>query len=552
MHYTTPSDSSQLPAWQALKEHQLQMRTFSMQAGFRQQPQRFADFSLRHNGLLLDYSKNLINSETLSLLVQLAEQSGLEQAIAAMFRGEHINSSEQRPALHVALRMPQDSRLELDGQDITGQIQQVHLQMQRLIEQIHDGSWQGHTGKRITDVVNIGIGGSFLGPQLAVEALQPFSSTTLRCHFLANIDSSNFHQLARQLNAETTLFIVSSKSFGTLETLKNALAARQWFLEQGGRETDLARHFIAVSSNIAKAVEFGIARENIFPMWDWVGGRYSLWSAIGLPVALMSGMDNFRQMLAGAHSMDEHFRTAPFARNMPVVMALLGVWYSNFWNARSHAVLPYDNYLQSLPDYLQQLDMESNGKRVRHDGTPLEYDSGGIIWGNIGTNGQHAYHQLLLQGTQLVPADFIIAAKSQNPVADHHQWLLANCLSQSQALMCGKTRQAAEDELRARGHSEAEIQRLAPHKVIPGNRPSNTLLLDQLDPRSLGALIALYEHKVYVQSVIWGINAFDQWGVELGKELGERVYQLLGQSETSDSLDASTLGLIRACQGLSR
>jgi len=545
MHYQNPRNSSQLPAWLALQSHRLHMENFNMQAAFTANPQRFSKFSIEHEGMLLDFSKNLIDEQTLQLLTQLAQQCQLDSAIAAMFRGDLINSTEKRPALHAALRMPATQKLELDGTDVVAQVQQAHAQMQNLVEQVHSGSWQGYTGKRITDVVNIGIGGSFLGPQLAVEALQPFSLNKVNCHFLANIDSSAFYQVSQKLNPETTLFIISSKSFGTLETLKNALAARQWLLDIGVSTADLSKHFVAVSSNTAKAVEFGIDPANILPMWDWVGGRYSLWSAIGLPIALTVGMDNFKAMLEGAHSMDQHFQHAPFTQNMPVIMALLGVWYVNFWGARSQAVLPYDNYLESLPDYLQQLDMESNGKQVRHDGSPLGYDSGPVIWGNIGTNGQHAYHQLLLQGTELIPADFIIAANSQNPIADHQQWLYANCLSQSQALMCGKNRQAIEEELREKGCSEDEILRLAPHKEILGNRPSNTLLLDQLDPKRLGALIALYEHKVYVQSVIWGINAFDQWGVELGKELGDKVYQLLNHPQKQAATDASTQGLIK-------
>lgn len=545
MHYQNPRNSSQLPAWLALQTHRLQMNNFNMQAAFTAHPQRFSKFSIEHEGVVLDFSKNLIDEQTLQLLIQLAQQCQLDSAIAAMFRGDCINSTEQRPALHAALRMPADKQLLLDGVDIVAQVQQAHAKMHNLVEQVHSGSWLGYTGKRITDVVNIGIGGSFLGPQLAVEALQPFSLNKVNCHFLANIDSSAFYQLSRQLDPETTLFIISSKSFGTLETLKNALAVRQWLLNLGCSTADLSKHFVAVSSNTDKAIEFGIDPANILPMWDWVGGRYSLWSAIGLPIALTVGMDNFKQMLAGAHSMDQHFQQAPFAENMPVIMALLGVWYVNFWGARSQAVLPYDNYLQSLPDYLQQLDMESNGKQVRHDGSLLGYDSGPVIWGNIGTNGQHAYHQLLLQGSQLIPADFIIAVNSQNPIADHQQWLYANCLSQSQALMCGKKRQTVEDELREKGCTEDEILRLAPHKEILGNRPSNSLILDQLDPKRLGALIALYEHKVYVQSVIWGVNAFDQWGVELGKELGDKIYQLLNQPQKQAATDASTQGLIK-------
>lgn len=533
-----------LPAWQALQQQHAAMHGFSMQAAFTADPQRFTHMSIRHQDMLLDYSKNLIDHNTLASLIQLAEQAGVPQALQAQYNGAMLNTTEQRAALHSALRRPEEDELLLDGENIVAAVHQVHQQMARLVNEVHSGSWTGFSGQSITDIVNIGIGGSFLGPQLAVEALQPFANDQLRCHFLANIDSSEFVQISRRLNPERTLFIVSSKSFGTLETLKNALAARQWMLDQGCSEQQLAKHFVAVSSNVSKAVEFGIAEENILPMWDWVGGRYSLWSAIGLPVALSVGMDHFKAMLHGAWQMDQHALNAPLADNMPVIMALLGVWYTNFYGAQSHAVLPYDNYLQSLPDYLQQLDMESNGKRVRHDGQPLEYASGPVIWGNIGTNGQHAYHQLLLQGTQMIPADFIISARSLNPIADHQQWLYANCLSQSQALMLGKSHAQAEAELRQQGLDEQRIQALAEHKVIPGNRPSNTLVLPQLDPQRLGALIALYEHKVFVQSVIWGINAFDQWGVELGKELGDQIHPLLQGEPADAAVNASTRSLV--------
>lgn len=539
----SPTNPTTLPAWQALQEQHAAMQSFCMRQAFAQDPQRFARMSIVQQGILLDYSKNLLDQPTLQLLLQLAEQAGVPAALRAQYQGATVNTTECRAALHSALRRPKHLALRLDNQDITAAVHQVQARMAQLVEQVHSGQWLGFTGERITDVVNIGVGGSFLGPQLAVEALQPFAVDQLNCHFLANIDSSEFYQLVRKLDAKRTLFIVSSKSFGTQETLKNAQAARQWMLNQGCTEAQLARHFIAVSSNTDKAVEFGIAAENILPMWDWVGGRYSLWSAIGLPVALMVGMEHFTAMLQGAHMMDQHALEAPLEHNMPAIMALLGIWYSNFYGAQSQAVLPYDNYLRNLPNYLQQLDMESNGKQVRHDGQSLDYTSGPAIWGNIGTNGQHAYHQLLLQGTQMIPADFIIAARSQNPVADHQQWLYANCLSQSQALMLGKSLAQATAELLASGMDNEQAARLAPHKVIPGNRPSNTLVLPQLDPQRLGALIALYEHKVYIQSVIWGINAFDQWGVELGKELGKRIFPLLQAPPADQQTDSSTLGL---------
>ncbi|MDT8909015.1 MULTISPECIES: glucose-6-phosphate isomerase [Pseudomonas] len=551
-YYRNPHDVTALPAWQALNDHRKAMQDFSMREAFNADPQRFNQFTLSSCGLFLDYSKNLINAQTRDLLVNLANEVDLKGAIKALFEGEIVNASENRPALHTALRRPVGDKLLVNGVNVMPDVHKVLNQITDLVGRIHDGLWRGYTEKPITDVVNIGIGGSFLGPELVSEALLSYAQKGVRCHYLANIDGSEFHELTMKLRAETTLFIVSSKSFNTLETLKNAQAARAWYLAQGGSEAELYRHFIAVSSNNAAAVAFGIREENIFPMWDWVGGRYSLWSAIGLPIALAIGMSNFKELLSGAYSMDQHFQSAPFEQNMPVLLALLGVWYGNFWGAQSHAILPYDHYLRNITKHLQQLDMESNGKSVRQDGTPASTDTGPVIWGGVGCNGQHAYHQLLHQGTQLIPADFIVPVVSFNPVADHHQWLYANCLSQSQALMLGKTRAEAEAELRDKGASEEEVQKLASHKVIPGNRPSNTLVVERISPRRLGALVALYEHKVFVQSVVWGINAFDQWGVELGKELGKGVYNRLVGSEESPAEDASTQGLISYFRGRHR
>ena len=551
-YYQNPLDATTLPAWQALSEHRDAMQNFTLRQAFAEDSQRFSEFSMTSSSLFLDYSKNLINRETRTLLVNLARECGLEQAIRALFDGELVNSSEGRPALHTALRRPVSERLAVNGVNVMPEVHRVLNQMTELVGRIHSGMWRGYSEKPITDIVNIGIGGSFLGPQLVSEALLPFAQKGVSCHYLANIDGSEFHELVGKLRAETTLFIVSSKTFGTLETLKNAQAARAWYLAQGGSEESLHRHFIAVSSNREAAQAFGIRAENIFPMWDWVGGRYSLWSAIGLPIALAIGMSNFKELLSGAYSMDQHFQSAPFERNMPVILGMLGVWYGNFWGAQSHAILPYDHYLRNITKHLQQLDMESNGKSVRHDGTPVNTDTGPVIWGGVGCNGQHAYHQLLHQGSQLIPADFIVPVVSYNPVADHHQWLYANCLSQSQALMLGKTRSEAEAELRAKGLLEDEVQRLAPHKVIPGNRPSNTLVLERVSPRRLGALVAMYEHKVFVQSVIWGINAFDQWGVELGKEMGKNVYQRMTSWDPEPAEDASTQGLIDYFRGRHR
>ncbi|WP_447801439.1 glucose-6-phosphate isomerase [Pseudomonas kilonensis] len=551
-YYRTPHDVTALPAWQALNDHRKAMQDFSMREAFNADPQRFTQFTLSSCGLFLDYSKNLINAQTRDLLVDLANEVDLKGAIKSLFEGEIVNASENRPALHTALRRPVGDKLLVNGVNVMPDVHKVLNQITDLVGRIHDGLWRGYTEKPITDVVNIGIGGSFLGPELVSEALLSYAQKGVRCHYLANIDGSEFHELTMKLRAETTLFIVSSKSFNTLETLKNAQAARAWYLAQGGSEAELYRHFIAVSSNNAAAVAFGIREENIFPMWDWVGGRYSLWSAIGLPIALAIGMSNFKELLSGAYSMDQHFQSAPFEQNMPVLLALLGVWYGNFWGAQSHAILPYDHYLRNITKHLQQLDMESNGKSVRLDGTPVSTDTGPVIWGGVGCNGQHAYHQLLHQGTQLIPADFIVPIVSFNPVSDHHQWLYANCLSQSQALMLGKTRAEAEAELRDKGASEEEVQKLASHKVIPGNRPSNTLVVERISPRRLGALVALYEHKVFVQSVVWGINAFDQWGVELGKELGKGVYNRLVGSEENPAEDASTQGLINYFRGRHR
>ncbi len=551
-YYRTPHDVTALPARQALKDHRQAMQDFSMREAFNADPQRFNQFTLSSCGLFLDYSKNLINAETRNLLVGLANEVDLKGAIKALFDGEIVNASEGRPALHTALRRPVGDKLSVNGVNVMPEVHKVLNQITDLVGRIHDGLWRGYTEKPITDVVNIGIGGSFLGPELVSEALLSYAQKGVRCHYLANIDGSEFHELTQKLRAETTLFIVSSKSFNTLETLKNAQAARAWYLAQGGSEAELYRHFIAVSSNNAAAVAFGIREENIFPMWDWVGGRYSLWSAIGLPIALAIGMSNFKELLSGAYTMDQHFQTAPFEQNMPVLLALLGVWYGNFWGAQSHAILPYDHYLRNITKHLQQLDMESNGKSVRQDGTSVSTDTGPVIWGGVGCNGQHAYHQLLHQGTQLIPADFIVPIVSFNPVSDHHQWLYANCLSQSQALMLGKTLPEAEAELRDKGMGEDDVRKLAPHKVIPGNRPSNTLVVERISPRRLGALVAMYEHKVFVQSVVWGINAFDQWGVELGKELGKGVYNRLVGSDETVADDASTQGLINYFRGRHR
>ncbi|MCV2404101.1 glucose-6-phosphate isomerase [Marinomonas sp. C2222] len=538
---------TELAAWQALTEHQKEMASVDMKSLFETDPQRAEKHTVQAAGWTLDYAKNRANEKTLSLLTSLVKEAGLENAIQGMFSGEHINNTEDRSVLHIALRASQaQESLMVDGVNVLEEVRATLKQMEAFTKQLHSGEWRGYSDKRITDVVSIGIGGSYLGPKVVAEALTPFSREDIKVHFVANIDGSDISGKLKQLNPETTLFVVSSKTFGTLETLSNANAARDWFLSNGGSEETISKHFAAVSSNVEKAVSFGMAAENIFPMWDWVGGRYSLWSAIGLPVAIAVGMDKFYELLDGAYQMDEHFRTAPFEKNLPVIMGALGVWYINFHNAQTHALIPYDHYLRAMPAHIQQLDMESNGKANLLDGDGVATDTGPIIWGGAGTNGQHAYHQLLHQGTRLVPVDFIAPLKSHNPIGDHHPQLFANCLSQSQALMVGKSLEQAKQELRDAGASDEQVELVAPHKVIKGNRPSNMLLTEQMTPATVGALIALYEHRTFVQGTIWGINSFDQWGVELGKVLGTDIFNRLVSDSDNSALDSSTQALIEA------
>lgn len=541
---------TQSKAWQKLQQHFDDIKTQQMCDWFAADPERFQRFHISAAGLNLDFSKNRITSDTLSLLAELAQERKLPKKISALFAGELVNQSEQRPALHTALRNFSDRPVIVDGKDVMPEVRTTLKRIEEFCWKIRRHQWRGYSNKPFTDVVSIGIGGSFLGPKLASAALKPYWDSRLNIHYLSNIDGSNITEILHELNPATTLFIVQSKSFTTQETLKNALACRHWFLDNGGSEQDLARHFAAVSANVEKAVEFGIAEENIFPMWDWVGGRYSLWSAIGLPLALAIGADNFRSMLHGAYEMDEHFRTAPLEKNMPVVMALLGVWYINFFGMSSHAILPYDHYLRSMPMYIQQLDMESNGKSTKVDGNLVDYHTGPIIWGGVGTNGQHAFHQLLHQGTHFAPCDFILPMQSHNPIDNFHAMLASNCLSQSQALLQGKSEQQALDELLASGMELDQAKALAKQKVIPGNRPSNTLYFPRTTPKSLGALLALYEHKVAAQGMLWDVNSFDQWGVELGKQLGDKVLKALENSQGSNGFDGSTSGLIEAWHNL--
>ena len=540
------SSLTQSDIWKLLQQHHADIKQEHMLDWFANDPNRFERFHVEAAGLSLDYSKNRITQDTMQWLIRLAEERDLPAKTRAMFRGEAINRSENRPALHTALRNFSDRPIMVDGVDIMPEVRETVQRMEEFCWKIRRNQWRGYANKPFTDVVSIGIGGSFLGPKLASSALKPYWDSGLNIHYLANIDGTHITEILKRLNPATTLFIIQSKSFGTQETLKNATACREWFLRNGGTEADLPKHFTAVSSNVEKATAFGVAEENIFPMWDWVGGRYSLWSAIGLPLALAIGIDNFRDVLRGAHAMDEHFRTAPLDQNMPVIMALLGIWYVNFFGVNSHATLPYDHYLRSLPGHLQQLDMESNGKSVAIDGQPLDYHTGPVIWGGVGTNGQHAFHQLLHQGTHFTPCDFIMPMNSHNPIDSFHAVLVSNCLSQSQALLQGKSEDDAIEELVAGGMSRAEATVLAPHKVIAGNRPSNTLYFPKATPQTVGALIALYEHKVAAQGFIWGVNSFDQWGVELGKKLGDKVLDALESDRIPEHFDGSTNGLIRA------
>jgi len=533
------------PAWKALSEHYAAVKPAKMRQMFQDDPKRFDKFSMRLDGLFFDYSKNRINEETISLLVGLAEQAGLPAYIKRMFNGDKINFTEQRAALHTALRNRSENPVYVDGKNIMPDVQRVLGLMRRFSDAVRGGQYCGHTGKQFTDIVNIGIGGSDLGPLMVCEALKPYAKSNLRAHFVSNVDGTHLVETLKYLDTETTLIIVSSKTFTTQETLTNARSARAWLIGRLGEEQAVAKHFAAVSTNLEATAEFGINPENVFEFWDWVGGRYSLWSAIGLPIALYLGMDRFEELLSGAYSMDEHFRTAEPDKNMPVLMGLLGIWYGNFFGAGSNAVFPYDQYLHRFPAYLQQLDMESNGKGVDRDGNPVDYDTGMAVWGEPGTNGQHAFYQLIHQGTRMIPADFLAPLHSQNPLGEHHAILLANCFAQTEALMVGKTEQEARVELAAQGLQGDALEALLPHKVFSGNKPTNTLLFEKLDPHTLGMLIALYEHKVFVQSVVWNINPFDQWGVELGKQLAGKILTELRDTAMPSEHDASTSGLIK-------
>jgi glucose-6-phosphate isomerase len=533
-------------AWNALKAHQREIRSLHLRELFAEDPARAERMTVEAAGLTLDYSKNRVTGDTIRLLLALAEQSNLRARIEAMFRGERINVTENRAVLHVALRAPRSASIVLDGENVVPQVHAVLDKMAQFCERVRSGAWKGHGGKRIRNVINIGIGGSDLGPVMAYEALKHYSERGMNFRFVSNVDGTDFAEATRDLDAAETLFVVSSKTFTTLETMTNAHSARDWSLNAlGGDASAVAKHFVAVSTNAAKVAEFGIDTANMFGFWDWVGGRYSMDSAIGLSTMLAVGPEHFHAMLAGFREMDEHFRSAPFERNLPVLMGLLALWYNDFFGAQTVAVLPYDQYLKRFPAYLQQLTMESNGKHVTLDGKPLKRDTGPIYWGEPGTNGQHSFYQLIHQGTRLIPCDFIAFAHSLNPLGRHHDMLLANVLAQAEALAFGKT----PDEVRAEGTPD----RLVPHRVFEGNRPSNMILAERLTPATLGKLVALYEHSVYTQGAIWHIDSFDQWGVELGKVLAQRIIpELESGTEPELAHDSSTNALIQRCRKMKR
>lgn len=541
---------TQTSGWRALAAHQRALADMHMRDLFAQNPKRFEQFSLQVGDLLLDYSKNRINQETLKLVFSLARQANLESLRDRMFSGDRINFTENRAVLHIALRNLSNTPIIVDDKDVMPGVNSVKERLYAFSEALRDGSWRGYSNERITDVVNIGIGGSDLGPLMVCEALRPYQHPELTLHFVSNVDGTHIVETLRRVRPQSTLFIVASKTFTTLETVTNAHSARSWFIDNTGTESAIAKHFVAVSTNAKEVSEFGIDTTNMFELWDWVGGRYSLWSAIGLPIVLAIGAERFEQLLAGAHAMDQHFLSAEFEVNMPVIMAMLGIWYHNFFGAESHAIAPYDQHLHRFAAYLQQLDMESNGKSVNRDGDAIQdYSTGPIIWGEPGTNGQHAFFQLLHQGTRLVPVDFLAAVESQNHIGRHHILLLANCFAQSEALMRGKTIEEVRTELLEQGLDDAKLNRLLPHKVFAGNRPTNTLLFRKLNPHTLGMLLALYEHKVFVQGTVWALNSFDQWGVELGKQLAKKIARELQDINETSAHDSSTNGLINHYKG---
>ncbi|MEM6840629.1 MAG: glucose-6-phosphate isomerase [Bacteroidota bacterium] len=537
-------------AWSALSEHFRAMKDTHMRMLFQEDAQRFSRFSLKFENTLVDFSKNRITEETHKLLLDLAQECKLSEAIEAMFSGNAINQTEDRAVLHVALRNRSNNPIHVDSKDVMPDVNEVLDRMKTFSEKIISGEWKGFRGKPIRDIVNIGIGGSDLGPVMVTEALKPYKKEHIDVHYVSNVDGTHISEVLKPLNPETTLFVIASKTFTTQETMTNANTAKDWFLQQANDEDAVKKHFVALSTNREEVEKFGIDPENMFGFWDWVGGRYSLWSAIGLTIACSIGFENFEELLAGGHAMDHHFRNTVSEKNIPVTLALIGIWYNNFFGAETEAILPYDQYMHRFAAYFQQGNMESNGKYVGRDGNPVGYQTGPVIWGEPGTNGQHAFYQLIHQGTKLIPCDFLAPAQSQNPIGDHHAKLLANFFAQTEALMMGKTEEEAAQDLREQGKSEEEIEKLASFKTFQGNRPTNSILFDKLTPRTLGALIAMYEHKIFVQGVIWNIFSFDQWGVELGKQLAKKILPELEGETTVTSHDASTNGLINAFKSM--
>ena len=535
---------SKTKSWHKLADHFEKMKAVHMKDLFAQDPDRFSRFSLKFKDILVDFSKNRITTETLKLLLDLAGEAGVGDAIEKMFAGEKINETENRAVLHVALRNRDNTPIYVDGKDVMPEINAVLDKMKAFSNRVISGQWKGYTGKNMTDIINIGIGGSDLGPMMVTEALKPYAREGICVHYVSNVDGTHITETLKRLDPETTLFMVASKTFTTQETMTNAFSARAWFLEKAGDQSHVARHFVALSTNTGAVEKFGIDKDNMFEFWDWVGGRYSLWSAIGLSIACCIGFDNFSELLQGAFEMDQHFRTTPLEKNIPAILALIGIWYGNFFGAQTEVVLPYDQYMHRFAAYLQQGNMESNGKSVDRSGEKLTYDSGPIIWGEPGTNGQHSFYQLIHQGTKIIPADFLAPAVSQNPAGEHHSILLSNFFAQTEALLNGKTKEEVVKELKQEGKSDTEIEKLVPYKMFEGNKPTNSILFKKLTPKTLGSLIAMYEHKFFVEGIIWNIFSFDQWGVELGKQLARRIQPQLADDKPVDNHDASTNGLI--------
>ena len=533
-------------AWKKLQEHYKEIKQVSLQELFENDPKRFDKFSCCTKDLVLDYSKNRITQKTMGLLVDLAKECQLEKSRSLFFSGAAINATEHRAVLHTALRNFGSQPIYVEGKNVMPEVKKVLRQMKSFCESIHNGKHRGYSGKRIKYIVNIGIGGSDLGPLMVTEALKPYWKKGVETYFVSNIDGSHIAETLKKVNAEETLFLIASKTFTTQETMTNAFTARNWFLKKAKKESHIAKHFVALSTNEKEVLRFGIDSKNMFAFWDWVGGRYSLWSAIGLSISLTIGFKAFSDLLKGAHHIDKHFREAPLKENMPVILALLGIWYTNFFGAQTEAILPYDQYLHRFPAYFQQGNMESNGKQTDRSGKPVQYATGPIIWGEPGTNGQHAFYQLIHQGTPLIPCDFIAAAQSQNPIGDHHEKLMSNFFAQTEALLNGKSAPQVKEELRKQGLSPQEIKKLTPFKVFKGNKPTNSILVKKLTPFALGELIALYEHKIFTQGVIWNIYSFDQWGVELGKQLANKILPELLDNKPIKSHDSSTNGLINA------